>query len=282
MKYFIVDVFAQKKYSGNQLGVFILDKPISKSKMQKIALELNFAETTFIEPIKRDGAYKVYIFTPDVEVPFAGHPTLGTAFIINEILEGKKHKQIILDELVGRIPVIVKDKFYEMIQNQPLFGKEYKIKELSKIISLPEDKFSTNLPIQYVSTGLGSVIIPIKSKKDLKDIQINHKEYRKFLDKYGPGNLLIFAKDRNNIECRVFVDDTGFGEDPATGSANGNLAAYLLKYNYFGSHNISYKVSQGRYANRLSEIYVNASLRDGYYTIKVGGKVYLISEGIWL
>lgn len=279
MKFYIVDVFGKNKYSGNQLGVFILDKNISKKKMQKLAKEFNFSEVTFIDPIKINDSYNVRIFTPDREVPFAGHPTLGSAFIINEILENSIQKKIKLFFDVGEIPVDVTNNYYEMKQNQPKFKEFYNRSEISKIVSLTKKDIKKSFPIQNVSTGLDSIIIPIKNKETLKKATINHNKYSEFLKKNGNRNLILFTKDKDNIICRVFVDDLGYGEDPATGSANGNLAAYLLKYHFFGSkESISYKVKQGSQIGRPSELFVKASYNNGY-DIRVGGYVFLVAQG---
>ena len=124
MKFYIVDVFAEAKYQGNQLAVFIPDREISKEEMLKIAKEMHFSETSFILSDKQpNGGYNVRIFTPDIEVPFAGHPTLGTAHIINEVFEGGKAKKIILNLGAGPIPVETSaGGIMTMSQNQPEFG----------------------------------------------------------------------------------------------------------------------------------------------------------------
>lgn len=280
MKFYIVDVFAEKKYSGNQLAVCILDEPISSKKMQKIAREFNFSETTFVNPKKKNGCYKTRIFTPDTEVQFAGHPTLGTAFICNEILEGGKAKKIRLKLPIGKIPVTVKGEYYEMKQKQPTFGDTYLNRQIADILSIASEDINPSYPVMNVSTGLGAAIIPVKNEAILKKITVDHHEYKKFLDEYGPCNLLAFyVKKKDQIKCRVFVDDTGYGEDPATGSANGNLAAYLLQNNFLKSKDLEYTVEQGEEANRPSLLYVKAKQIDNHFDIRVGGKVFMIAKG---
>lgn len=281
MKFYIVDVFAAKKYSGNQLGVFILDERISDKQMLKIANEFNFSEVTFIDAKNADQSYIVRIFTPDREIPFAGHPTLGTSFVINEILENAQLDEVVLDLLVGKIPVKIDKTFYEMTQNQPTFGRIYSRELMADLVNLKKKDISKEYPCQFVSTGLGSVIIPVKNKKALKKAAVNHKNYRKFIKKHGDGNLLLFTKDGEDIDVRVFVDDLGFGEDPATGSANGNLAAYILQRHYLSDGDeVEYKVHQGAEIGRPSELFIKAS-KNGEFDIKVGGHVFFIAQGTW-
>lgn len=279
MKYYIVDVFADKKFSGNQLAVCLPKKKISSKNMQKIAKEFNFSETTFIYP-KPNGDYKVNVFTPDVEVPFAGHPTLGTAFVINEILNKGTLKKAVLKMKIVSIPVKIKKNLYEMKQKQPKFGKIFAPEEINNIISLEEKQIIKGYPIQIVSTGLPALIVPLKSKEALNNIRINHQEYEKFLKKYGPSNILCFyIQNDKKVFTRVFVDDIGYGEDPATGSATGDLAAYLLKHNVMNKDEIQFTISQGTQVNRPSTLYVNAKKKKDKYIIKVSGKVFLIADG---
>src|SRR3954451_7257962 len=122
MRFFIVDVFAEARYQGNQLGVFIVERPVETDEMQRLARELHFSECTFVTPGMRDGGFDVRIFTPDMEVPFAGHPTLGTAFVIRELLGWSDAPRITLNLGVGQIPVTFENGMLTMEQKQPSFG----------------------------------------------------------------------------------------------------------------------------------------------------------------
>ncbi len=285
MKFYIVDVFAEAKYQGNQLAVFIPDREINTDEMQQIAKEIHFSETSFILSDKQsDGGYNVKIFTPDIEVPFAGHPTLGTAHIINEIFEGGKAEKIILNLKAGQIPVdIAQDGTMTMSQNQPQFGMFVDNPQATAdALSINADDIRTDFPSQWVSTGLESFIVPLKSIDAIERCSVNHPMRQKFIDDYAPCNLLVFCEDQNgDIRVRTFMEDTGFLEDPATGSANGDLAAYLLHYNFFGKSKLNYRVSQGSEMGRPSVLYVNAELNSGIYKIEVGGTSYTVSEGDW-
>jgi trans-2,3-dihydro-3-hydroxyanthranilate isomerase len=175
--YYIVDVFAETKYAGNQLAVFRNAAAISDHEMQQIARETNYSETTFIlsdEP--RNGGFDVRIFTPAEEVPFAGHPTLGTAFIIrNEILNGRAEK-VLLNLKVGQIPVSFSPDGYSwMRQIQPTFGSQHLPETFAPILELELADFDNRFPIQEVSTGLPFFIVPLKTLQALKKAKVNRE-----------------------------------------------------------------------------------------------------------
>src|SRR3972149_8909191 len=161
--FYITDVFGNKKYSGNQLATFINCDTFDSTEMQKIAREINFAETTFITSLqKQNGGYNVRIFTPNYEVDFAGHPTLGTSFIINKYLENGKAHKIMLNLKVGQIPVEIKNEEYRMQQINPEFGNMLEINQLAGTLNLNPGDFNELFPIQEVSTGLPFIIVPLK------------------------------------------------------------------------------------------------------------------------
>jgi len=284
MKLYLVDVFAEEKYQGNQLAVLIPDRETPISEMQQIAREINFSETTFITSGKQgNGGYDVKIFTPDTEVPFAGHPTLGTAYIIHKEIEKGATDKVLLNLQVGTIPVDVKGDTLIMAQNQPNFEMTVKDKgRIAEILKINGDDISDEYPIQIVSTGLSCLIAQVKTLEALGNCRIDHEKFSRFHEEVCKTNLLVFAREDDDVlRVRVFMDDTGFLEDPATGSANGNLAAYLLKHNFFGKSVIKYSAKQGYEMGRPSLISVNASLTDGKYQLMVGGKVQPVAEGKW-
>lgn len=289
MEFYIVDVFAEQKYQGNQLGVVIPSEPISDKEMQNIANELNYNETTFILSGKLDNeGYDVRIFTPDIEVPFAGHPTIGTAFIIKELYENDKNIEFITLNLgVGQINVYLDNDYLTMKQNQPQFKQVIKDPTIiSNILNIDLDELDTRLPIQVVSTGLPAVIVPVKSTDSLNNCSINHRFYQDFIEQTIKSNIIIFSteslKDKHLLNTRVYLDDSGFPEDPATGSANGNLAAYLSYYNFFDSNHVKYEVVQGVNMGRPSKLNIEFTKNKNSYDILVGGKVFLIAKGTWL
>lgn len=290
MEFYIVDVFAEQKYQGNQLAVLLPKREVSTQEMQKIAKEINFSETTFILSDKqKDGGYPVRIFTPDVEIPFAGHPSLGTAFIIHNLLDPNKSKHINLNLGVGQIPVTIEgelDNQLWMKQNQPTFGDPIEPAVIADLLQMNIKDIDPRFPIHVSSTGLPSVIVPLRSLDAVQDCVIDHKKYKMFLEDVTDANILVFTTEtlheQNDLHVRVFVNDTGYYEDPATGSANGNLAGYLLKHEFLQSSEVRLRVEQGYAVGRPSLLKINAARRNGTFDINVGGQVFLIAKGEWL
>lgn len=290
MRFFWVDVFAEQKHQGNQLAVFIPEQTISTEEMQRIAREVDLSETAFILSDRQEnGGYRVRIFTPDEEVPFAGHPTLGTAWIIRKIVERNPTHTVRLNLNAGSIPVVFNDgepAHGTMKQNPPGFGPMFPAEQVLPILQLHPEDLDSAFPIQEVSTGLPSVIVPLRSLDAVRRCVIDHRAYRTFLDETTKANLLVFAPETvhadNDLHVRVFVNDTGFKEDAATGSANGNLAGYLLEHGYFRKPFLRLRVEQGYGIYRPSLITVEAEKREGITHIHVGGTVFLVAEGTWL
>lgn len=282
MKFFIVDCFAQAKYEGNQLAVFIANRRMPQGEMQKIAREMNFSEVSFILSGKQaNDGFDVRIFTPDTEVPFAGHPVIGTAHVINMYynIDSPLTK---LNLACGQIPVRRDGNSYFMTQNQPVFGKIVDKADAARALSIDTSRIRKDLPAQCVSTGLEAVIVPLNTLDDVAACKVDHAAMPCFHNKWSKCNLLVFAHDGEELRVRVFMDDPGYLEDPATGSANGDLAAYLLHHSCFSSHNCIYTVRQGVEMKRPSTLFVNAAMENGRYLIQVGGKVVSVATGNWL
>ncbi|MCP4400365.1 MAG: PhzF family phenazine biosynthesis protein [bacterium] len=285
--FYIADVFAVKKYSGNQLAVFRNAVHLSSEEMQDIAREMHFSETTFIlseEPNK--GGYDVRIFTPAEELPFAGHPTLGTAYIIRqEILQGKT-EQVLLNLQAGQIPVSFDDAAGKgvgwMKQLEPEFGQQLDAGRLAAVLSLDSDDLDSRFPVQDVSTGLPHIIVPLKSLTALKRAKIAAAEYTDLTQENRAKAILAFSPEgyeECDLGVRMFADFYGVPEDPATGSGNGCLAAYLVKHRYFGSDRIDIKTGQGYEIQRPSHLLLQAEDRETHIDVRVGGKVIMIAEG---
>ena len=277
--FYIVDVFAERKYAGNQLAVFRDAGEIPDSEMQQIAREMNYSETTFILSEKeKDGGYDVRIFTPGKEVPFAGHPTLGTAFVIQTEIVKEKVQKIILNLKVGQIPVTFNytgeypDVLW-MKQKAPAFGKIFEIDEISRILELKNDDIDHRFPIQEVSTGLPFIIVPLKSKRALEKAKLTAEDK----------SILVFCPETyeqgNDLNARVFANSYGVPEDPATGSGNGCLAGYLVKHRYFGKDKIDIRVEQGYKIGRPSLLYLKAEDKKSEIEVNVGGKAIMIARG---
>ena len=283
--YYFVDVFAEKKYAGNQLAVFRGAGELTSTEMQHIAREINFSETTFIlsdEPT-HDG-FNVRIFTPREEVPFAGHPTIGTAYIIcNEILGGKAEK-VNLNLKVGQIPVTFSQDGYAWMQQiQPTFGQQHNSAVLADLLGLESSEIDARFPVEEVSTGLPFFIVPLNNIAALHKAKVDKEKYFSLIKNTQAKGILVFCPEThdpgNDISVRVFVDYYGVPEDPATGSGNGCLAGYLIQHRYFGQESIDIRSEQGYEIGRPSLLLLRAARRDTSINISVGGKCVLVAQG---
>ncbi len=289
LTFYIVDVFAEEKYAGNQLAVVQNASVLSDSQMQQITKEMNYSETTFIlseEP--REGGYDVRIFTPAAEVPFAGHPTLGTAYIIQREIIKKPTDTVILNLKVGQIPVTFKDAgegedVLWMKQIEPTFGEVFDGSDIARVLTVEKDDIDEKFPIQEVSTGMPFIIVPLKTLDAAKRTKVNRDEYFKLIENTQANAILVFCPETynrdNNLNVRVFCDYYGIPEDPATGSGNGCLAGYLVKNRYFGTSKIDVRAEQGYEIGRPSLLYLQAEEKGGKIEVFVGGKVIMIAKG---
>ena len=287
--FYILDVFAEEKYAGNQLAVVRDAGDLSDEQMQKIAKEMNYSETTFIlSQQEHNGGFDVRIFTPEIEVPFAGHPTLGTAFVIQQEIVSKPVETIKLNLKVGQIPV----KFnYDgqqpgilwMKQIEPTFGDAVEPGPISEALGIDESDIDERFPIQEVSTGIFFIIVPLKTLDAVKRSRVVRDKYFQLVESLQAKAILVFCPETynhdNGLNARMFCDYYGISEDPATGSANGCLAGYLAKYRYFGSSQVDIRVEQGYEIGRPSLLYLRAEERDGKIDVSVGGKVVMVAKG---
>lgn len=169
--FYIVDVFASNKYEGNQLAVFVdLDNEVSDEQMQQIAREINFAETTFVKANRTNQEFVVRIFTPEHEVPFAGHPSIGTSYVIAKFLVADVPDTLVLllahSDITIRIlqPEAIDESLLFMRQAQPEFREFFTHQEISAELGIPLEQLDVSQPIQEISTGLPYIIIPLATR----------------------------------------------------------------------------------------------------------------------
>ncbi|MBM0740645.1 PhzF family phenazine biosynthesis protein [Phormidium sp. CLA17] len=287
--FYIVDVFAETKYAGNQLAVFPQAGNLSTAEMQQIAKELNFSETTFITSLELEAdGYPVRIFTPVQELPFAGHPTLGTAFILQQRVVQQAVETVNLNLTVGQIPVQI---FYanglpEMLwmkHNPPVFGQTIAPDAIAPVLGLEITDIDPSVPIQEVSTGVPFIIVPLKTLTALQQIQVNRDRLPALLDPLEAKMIFCFCPEvrhsANHFSARMFAHYLGIPEDPATGSANGCFAAYLAQYEYLGTPTVDVRVEQGYEIGRPSLILLKAEKTEARIDVSVGGKVILVAQG---
>ncbi len=285
-EFIICDVFARKRFEGNQLAVFPDAAGLSDEEMQSLAREIHFSETTFIRAsTPNERGWPVRIFTPAREVPFAGHPTLGTAFVIWDRFLGRKDEEVKLDLKVGVVPVAVEESGERLVMTQvpPVFGVSAEPTTAAAVLGLAEADIDSRYPVQEVSTGLPFVIAPVKTLAAMQGIKVNLAEYYRLTDRLEAKAILAFAPETVDPQCRlhvrVFCDYYDVPEDPATGSANGCLCAWLARHRYLGTGEFTIQTEQGVEMKRPSLLYLQGAERDGNILVRVGGRVVVAGRG---
>lgn len=282
-----LDVFTRNPLEGNQLAVFTDATGLSDTDMQRIAKETNLSETTFIFPRDRETeareGVRVRIFTVEEELPFAGHPTLGTATVIRGYMGGGA--QVGLHLNVGKIPVTFRDEnsgpaFGEMRQNDPEFLETHSARDIATIARLSVDDIRPDLPIQTVSTGNPFVIVPIKSLRAIQAIQIDQAAMRAFIAKTTARFIYFVTTETTSADAQIHARMIFYnGEDPATGSAAGPAIAHLVAHGVIASEK-RVIIEQGIEIHRPSQLYVRAKKEN--FRIKdvfVGGYAIEVARG---
>ena len=280
-----IDVFTDVAYVGNQLAVFPDGSGLSTQQMQMLTKEINYSETTFVlEADQSEADFRVRIFTPSRELPFAGHPTLGTAYSIMEIFDIWSEKKDILklETRVGIIPVQKEDGVLWMTQNEPEFFKRHTDKKtIAALFDLGIEEISDDVPVEEVSTGNRILIVPIKTLDAMQRAQGNVANMKRFFGKdlIGPYLFCLETMDSSaKVHTRFFAPHLGILEDPATGSAAGPLVGYLLKHRIFGNE-FEVVNEQGVEMGRRSSIMMRGNFQSGKYSIQIGGKCAYVGRG---
>lgn len=289
LPFYIVDVFAEKKYAGNRLAVIRASGTLSDDEMRCIAREVNSTETSFICSDEPNGdGYDLRIFTPEGEVPFAGHPTLGAAYVLHREVIREPMQTITLNLTAGKIPVTLSrnnghSDVLWMRQIRPLFGRAFRVEQLQPVLGLDHGDFDRRYPIIEVSTGLPFIVVPLQHRVVLQRAHVDRDAYYELIRGTYAKALLLFCPEteqpENDLSVRVFADYHGVPEDPATGSANGCLAGYLARYQYFGENHLRVRVEQGREVGRPSLLYLHARTTEAGIEVYVGGHVVMVARG---
>jgi trans-2,3-dihydro-3-hydroxyanthranilate isomerase len=279
-----VDVFTTRALAGNPVAVFTDARGLSDVEMQDIARETRLSETTFITPrdesTERARGINVRIFTIAEELPFAGHPTLGTAFVI---ANARKTNDVALDLKVGKIPVVFNTTpdglFGEMTQRDPEFGQIHDANEVAKATDVSIDDIDRSVPIQTVSTGFGFAIVPLRSLGALGKLQPDLARVYKYLSATDASHFYFLVRNGEReplLRARMIFYG---GEDPATGSAAGCTAAWLVHHG-LAKPEQPVVITQGIEMKRPSDIYIRASL-DGtrVHNVRVGGQCAEVIRG---
>jgi len=272
------DIFSSKPLEGNSLAVIADARGLSDAEMQSLAKEMNLSETTFIFPrgqeVERERGVRVRIFTVQEELPFAGHPTLGTAFA----LRGESSaNEIVLELNVGKVPVQFEEAsgqptFGEMAQIDPVFGIQHDREAVARAAGLRVEDFDPSLPIETVSTGLPFTVTPLRSLAVIQNLRVDLSRANDYLEKTGGKFLYFVARETVDPAARLHARMLFYnGEDPATGSAAGCTAAWMVAHGV-AEPDQRVLIEQGIEMQRPSRIFVCASRHDNrVVNVRVGG-----------
>ena len=281
-RYLTMDVFSERRFEGNQLAVFPDASGISDITMQQIATELNLAETAFIGPATRpDCAVSVRIFTPKRELSFAGHPTIGTSFVVlEEEFVPRGTSEFVLEEKIGPVNIRVEPGIRPLIwlaTPSITFGRLYDPDRCAKALGLNVSDLLGVAP-QVVSAGNPTLMIAVRDKEQVDQAEIDSLSLLKSKDE-PPLLVMVFSPTRDGAYSRVFGPEYGLREDPATGSATGPLAAFMVQHELVSTAAGTRFVSeQGVKMGRRSILHVQLNGEKGVNGIEIGGYVTPVAE----
>jgi trans-2,3-dihydro-3-hydroxyanthranilate isomerase len=278
----LVDVFTETPFLGNRLCVVSNAPPsLTTEQMHMLALETNFSETTFVTEARSDG-YRMRIFTPDAELPFAGHPTLGTAFVLAD--EGGISTSATQTTALGDVPVQIdlEKGFAWMTQRPPELGEEFGGRGMvAEAAGLAIDDLHPELPMQVISTGLGPLLVPIRDEDALRRAELHPRSCARATAASGGECLYLFTiRGDGDVMARMFDASLGVGEDPATGSAAGPLGVYLASRGLAGMPGAAV-IAQGEMVGRPSFLHVDVRPDGDTWVVRVGGGVRIVGEGVF-
>jgi trans-2,3-dihydro-3-hydroxyanthranilate isomerase len=281
----IVDVFTDRSLAGNQLAVVLDGKDLSPRLMQRIAREMNFSETTFVLPPENAAhAARIRIFTPAVELPFAGHPTIGTAWVLmDERVVPKAQKEFVLEENVGPVPVRADGAMVWMTHPKLSFGQVVPHKQVAAAIGVEEADIVDDIPAQVASTGNPFLYVVLRDGETVDRAVCERPRLDKLLQQrdLGHGIYLFAGAGPNRLYGRMFAPDNG--EDPATGSAAGPLGAFAVRYGLVErAPKVAIVTEQGTKMGRQSTLHTSLEYGDSKEVpdrIEVGGSVMPVLSG---
>ena len=292
-RYYTCDVFAEERFGGNPLAVLPQADGLSERQMQQIAREFNFSESAFVFPSKAGHTRKVRLFTPTSEVPFAGHPNVGTAFVlasIGEFGEIRSSLTVTFEEKAGLVPVSIHEAQGEIswcelaAPQQVSLGKTIPSQLLASAVSLSADDIVTETHRPLVaSVGLPFSVVELRDRSALERVRVDVSRFEALRAEGFPFavHLYTHAADGFDLRARMFSPLGGVPEDPATGSANCALVGLLAHHCEQPSGSFSWRIAQGVEMGRPSTLMARAEKKDGVVqTTWVGGASVLVSEGV--
>lgn len=286
---YIVDVFAERRYAGNPLAVVVGADPLSVETMQQIAAEMNYSETTFVMPTPAvDGGYGVRLFTPAREIDFAGHPILGTAWVIRHHLVPDSAGPIRLNLPVGQVTVTFEtsdegEEVLWFLAPAMSLGARCAREPMAVALGISPEDIDPLAPVQRLSAGTSAMIVPLRSLDALQRCRLDLAAYVPLAEQGFPPLVYVFCRQTrnpgNDISARFFFEAHGVREDPATGNGAAFLGAYLLEHQVFPGTRLSLRIEQGESLNRPSLVRLRAQSQPGMREVGVGGRVIPVLEG---
>jgi trans-2,3-dihydro-3-hydroxyanthranilate isomerase len=287
LSYYLVDVFTTVPFLGNALAIFPDATGVDAGTMQRIARELNLSETTFIIPQESDDRRtRVRIFTPAAELQFAGHPTIGTAFVMRTLgIVPRSSKNFVLQENVGDVPVRVDDGEDPIIWlTTPSIEKlaEYPRERCAAMVGLQSKQLAADVPCELLSAGNAFIFVAVDRPETVDQARLDMAVFEQIVkDRSTPTNVFVFAASDTGAYSRMFGPQLGVAEDPATGSATGPLALFMMKYGLAKSGDGTRFVSeQGTQMGRQSFLHVHVHSEKGASGIDVGGHVVELAKAV--
>lgn len=295
-RYYLCDVFTDTRFGGNQLAVLPQAAGLSGERMQQVAREFNFSETTFVLPPEEAGhTNKVRIFTPMAEVPFAGHPNIGTAFVLattGRLGAIDTALSVTFEERAGLVPITIRKRpdqsvWCELAAPERLsLGKTVSVRTVAAVLSLTADDIATETHFpQVASVGLPFLFVEVRDRTALERVRVNSEKLETLVTDSIPSLIHVYTRSEDtdcDIRARVFAPLMGVPEDPATGSANCALAGLLSHYAERSQGVFDWCIVQGVELGRPSLLEARAEKRAGVVTDTwIGGACVLVGEG-WI
>jgi trans-2,3-dihydro-3-hydroxyanthranilate isomerase len=295
LRFHTLDVFTDRTFGGNPLGVFPDAAHLPSDLMQRVAREMNLSESVFVGHPESGGTARVRIFTPGVEVPFAGHPTVGTAIFLASRLDispSEGNTTLVLEENVGHVPVDVRFQ-----SSRPVFARfttavlpEHRPSpvsrgDLARMVGLEEGDLDPDLPAEMVSCGLPYHCIPLRSADAVRRAVLDMAAWKRLVADSWAHHVYLVSLDAEgagvDVRVRMFAPGSGVAEDPATGSAAAALGGYLSAVDGSESAALRWTVEQGLEIGRPSLLYVEADRAGGATAaVRVGGSAVFVSQGM--
>ena len=287
--FYIVDVFAEQAYAGNPLAVVLGAEGFDDEVMQKLAAETNYSETTFVysEP-EKDGGYRTRLFTPAREIAFAGHPILGTAWVVRKAYARDNPGVIKLNLEVGQVPVTFEpeaDGAEVLWFTAPAVksGETVDPARMASALGVSTADIDTRFPVQQMAAGTSAMIVPLRSLEALRRCRLDLAAYAGLAADGFPQLVYLFCSETrhsgNDLSARFFFEAHGVREDPATGNGAAFLAAYLVKHQVFDARKRSWRIEQGDEVRRPSLVQLRVGESPAGIEIQVGGKVIAAVQG---